>query len=170
MDAPKTQGERQMTPAAKVTYTLALVIGLVGGALFGHWRDSDLLKSYYSARKATAPMALEDFSLMQYRHADAEHARAAPLAYANLLEQLESVQQLKLQELQLTTTYIRLAMLEDTTNNLPASRDYMAKARSWYTASGGQNRSDSEMKAAVADWDARAESLGIRYPFVPAPK
>jgi hypothetical protein len=150
-----------MTPAAKLTYALALVIGLAGGTLFGFWKDSDLLKSYYSARQETAPMVLEDFSFVQYRHADAEHARAALLAYAGLLEQLESVHQGKLQELQLTNAYIRLATLEDSTNNLQASRDYMAKARYFYTASGGQNRSDSEMKAALADWDTRAESLGI---------
>lgn len=150
-----------MTPAAKVTYLLALVIGLTGGALFGFWRDSDLLKSYYSLRPETAPMALEDFSFMQYRHADAGHARTALLAYAGLLEQLESARRGKLQELKLANTYIRLALLEDSTNNLQASRDYMAKARSWYITSGGANRSDSEMKAALVDWDTHAESLGI---------
>ncbi len=151
-----------MTPAAKVTYSLALVIGLAGGALFGFWKDSDQLKSYYSLRQVTAPMVLEDFSFIQYRHADAEHARTALLAYAGLLEQLESVHQDQLQELKLANTYIRLATLEDTTNNLQASRDYMTKARHFYAASGGQNRSDSEMKAAVADTDARLEQLGLR--------
>jgi hypothetical protein len=151
-----------MTPAAKVTYVLSLLIGLAGGALFGFWTDSDLLKSYYSARLETAPMVLEDFSFMQYRHADAEHARTALLAYAGLLEQLESVHQDKLQQLKLASTYIRLARLEDTTNNLQASHDYMAKARYFYTASGGQNSSDSEMKSAVADADERLERLGLR--------
>jgi hypothetical protein len=150
-----------MTPAEKVTYLLALVIGLTGGALFGFWKDSDLLKPYYSLRQETAPMVLEDFSFMQYRHADADHARTALLAYAGLLEQVESVHQGKLQELKLANTYIRLASLEDSTNNLHASRDYMAKARSWYITGGGESRSDSEMKAALADWDTRAESLGI---------
>jgi len=54
---------------------LALVIGLSVGAFFGFWKDAGLLKSYYSARRVTAPEELDDFSFMQYRYADAEHAQ-----------------------------------------------------------------------------------------------
>jgi hypothetical protein len=151
-----------MTRAAKITYLLALVFSLAGGTLFGYRTVSDVLKFYYDSRQDTAAMVLEDFSFMQYRHADAEHARSALLAYADLLEQLESLRPEKSQEVNLTHTYIRLASLEDTANNPQGSRDYMSKARSWYTASGGQSRSDSEMKAAVADSDGRLERLGLR--------
>ena len=151
-----------MTRAAKITYLFALVIGVTGGALFGFWKDSDLLKACYSARQEAAPMALEDFSFMQYRHADAEHAETALLAYVALLEQLESLRPEKSQEFKLANAYVRLASLEDTANNPQKSRDYVAKARSWYIASGGHNRSDSGMKAAVADADGRLERLGLQ--------
>ncbi len=151
-----------MTRVAKITYLVALVLGLAGGTLFRYRAVSDVLKFYSDARQETAPMALEDFSFMQYRRADAAHARAALLAYADLLEQLESLHQDQQRELRLANTYVRLASLEDAANNPQASRDYMAKARSSYTTSGGQNRSDSEMKAAVANADERLERPGLR--------
>lgn len=151
-----------MTPAARLVYGLALVIGLSFGALFGFWWDAGRLKSYYSAIRVTAPTELDGFSFMQYRHADAEHARSALLTFAGFLEKLEALSPDKGQSLRLATTYTRLAVLEDEANNPQASRDYMAKAQYWYTAGGGQNRSDSEMKAAVKAWDERLDQLGIR--------
>ncbi len=151
-----------MTPAARIVYVLALVIGLSIGAFFGFWNDAGLLKSYYSARRVTAPKELDDFSFMQYRRANAEHARAALLAFAGFLEKLEALSPGKGQKLNLASTYTRLALLEDAANNAQASHDYMAKAQYWYAAGGGQMHSDSEMKAALSDGDKRLERLGIR--------
>ncbi len=151
-----------MTPAARIVYVLALVIGLSAGAFFGFWKYAGFLKSYYSARRVTAPRELDDFSFMQYRHADAEHARIALLAFAGFLEKLEPLSPDKGQKFNLASTYTRLALIEDTANNAQASHDYMVKAQYWYAAGGGQNHSDSEMKAALNDEDKRLEQLGIR--------
>ncbi len=151
-----------MTPAARIVYILALVIGLSVGAFFGFWNDAGLLKSYYTARRVTAPRELDDFSFMQYRYADAEHARTALLASAGFQEKLEALIPDKGQNHNLAATYTRLALLEDAANNVQASHDYMAKAKYWCAMGGSQNCSDSEMKASLKDWDQRLERLGIR--------
>ena len=151
-----------MTPAARIVYILALVIGLSVGAFFGFWVDAGLLKSYYTARRVTAPRELDDFSFMQYRYADAEHARTALLASAGFQEKLEALSPDKGQSFYLAATYTRLALLEGAANNAQASHDYMAKAKYWCAMGGGQNCSDSEMKASLKDWDQRLERLGIR--------
>lgn len=151
-----------MTPAARIVYALALAVGLSAGALFGFWWDADLLKSYYSSRRVTAPMELDDFSFMQYRHADAEHARTALLASAGLREKLEAVTPDKGQIHSLASTYTRLALIEDAANNAQASRDYIAKAKYWCTMGGGQNCSDSQMKASLKSWDERLGRVGVR--------
>lgn len=150
-----------MTPAARIVYVLSLVIGLSVGTLFGFWEDADLLKSYYSSRRVTAPLELDDFSFMQYRYADAEHARTALLASAGLREKLEAVTPDKGQIHNLAATYTRLALLEDAANNAQASHDYMAKAKYWCARGGGQNCSDSEMKASLKNLDERLERLGF---------
>jgi hypothetical protein len=162
MGTSANESEREMTPAARIVYGLALVIGLSVGAFFGFWKDAGHLKSYYSARRVTAPRELGDFSFVQYRHADAGHARIALLAFASFLEKLEALNPDMGERLNLAGTYTRLALLEDAANNAQASDDYMAKAQSWYTAGGGQTHSDSEMKAAFIDGDKRLEQLGIR--------
>lgn len=151
-----------MTPAAKITYLLALIIGLSIGAFFGFSNASLILKAYYSSVRLTAPSTLDDFSFMQYRHADSEHARIALLTSAGFLEKLEALSPDKLAKLILANTYIQLALLEDSAHNTRGSQEYMTKARYWYVASGGQNYSDSEMKAAVNTSDERLQSLGIR--------
>lgn len=151
-----------MTPAARIVYILALITGLSVGAFFGFWMDADLLKSYYTARRVTAPSELDYFAFMQYRHADAEHARTALLASAGLQEKLEAMSPNKGQRLHLAATYIRLALLEDTANNAQASHDYMAKAKHWCALGSGQNCSDSEMKASLKNLDESLERLGIR--------
>jgi len=151
-----------MTPAARITYAMALIIGLCGGALFGFSNDAGRLKSYYSLSLVTAPMVLDDFSFMQYRHADAENARVALLASASLMERLEALRPDTGQSFFLASTFVRLALLEDATNDAQASHDYMAKAQYWYSAGGGRRYSDSELKSAVSEKDKWLERLGIR--------
>jgi len=151
-----------MTPAARIVYGLALVIGISVGVFFGFWEEANLLKSYYSTMRVIAPREFDNFSFMQYRHADAEHAKAALLEFAGFLEKLERLSPDAGEKLNLAGTYTRLALLEDAANNAQASHDYMAKAQYWYAAGGGQNHSDSEMKASFIDGDKRLERLGIR--------
>jgi hypothetical protein len=151
-----------MTLAARIVYALALVVGLSAGAIFGFWWDADLLKSYYTARRVTAPRELDDFSFMQYRHADVGHARTALLASTGFQEQLEALSPDKGQSFHLAAIYTRLALLEEVANNARTSHDYMAKAKYWCAMGGGQHCSDLEMKATLRNLDERLERLGIR--------
>jgi hypothetical protein len=151
-----------MTPAARIVYISALVIGLSVGGFYEFSRDAGRLKFYYSARRLTATVGLADFSHMEYRYADASHARTALLSFASLLEDLQAVSQDKGEQVELADTYTRLALLEDSANDAQASEDFMMKARYWYAVSGGKVSSDAQMKAALNANDKRLEQFGMR--------
>lgn len=151
-----------MTPAARILYISALVIGLSVGGFYGFLQDASLLKFYYGSRGLTATVGLADFSYMEYRYADASHARTALLNFAALLEDLQAVSPDKGEQVQLAGTFARLALLEDSANDAQASEDFMVKARYWYAASGGKVNSDAQMKAALNARDKRLEQFGLR--------
>jgi hypothetical protein len=146
-----------MTPAAKVTYLSALLIGLLVGLPLGYRQTMNNLKLYGEMRFEMPPLALEDFSRDQYAHADSEHGRAALLTYASVLETMETAKAEKSLMFELSNTYMRLALLEDTGNNPEQSHAFMTKARYWHSAAGGRDYSESEeseIKAALKRFDA----------------
>ena len=146
-----------MTPAARVTYLAALLIGLSVGSLMGYRNRLNLLEEYGKSRLTIAPLELEDFSLAQYAHADSERGRAALLTYASVLEAMEKAKAEKSLKFGLRNTYMRLALLEETGNNPEQSHAYLTKARYWNSAAGGRDYSESEeseMKAAFKRFDA----------------
>jgi hypothetical protein len=151
-----------MTRAARIVYLLAALIGLSGGALLGFWNTRAVLRIQYDVSRSTATTLLSEFSFIQYRHADIKHAESALLSVAGLLERLEKLGPTKIQKLVLANTYTRLALLEDSTHDTQGSKEYMAKARYWYTASGGAGHSDSEMKAALKLTDEHLDRLGLQ--------
>jgi hypothetical protein len=151
-----------MTRAAKILYLLAALIGLFSGALVGFWNTRAILKIQYDVSRSTVPTLLNDFSFMQYRHADIEHAESALLSVAGLLERLEKLGPAKIQKLVLANTFTRLALLEESTNDAQRSKEFMARARYWYTASGDADHSDSEMKAALKLLDEHLDRLGLQ--------
>jgi len=144
-----------MTPAARVTYLSALLIGLSVGLLLGYRHRLNGLESYNEARLITAPSELRDFSQLQYMHADPEHARLALLTYASVLEAMVKAKGSKMQKLELSFTYTRLALLEDAGDNREQSHAYMTKARYWNSAVGGRDYSESEMKAGLMRFDGQ---------------
>jgi hypothetical protein len=148
-----------MTPAAKITYSLALLIGLSIGAFFGFRWTTPLIESYYSARQLTAPLVLRHFSYLQYKHADYEHAKAALQTCANFLEEMEDLKPDAEQKRALAITYMTLAVLEETANDPEQSSAYMSRARLWYTADGGREYSDSEMKSFLKQIDVLSERI-----------
>jgi hypothetical protein len=156
------ESEFQVTPAAKITYSLTLIIGLCIGVSCGFWNTAQNFKAYYEVTRSTAPLALDHFAVMQYRHADADHAKAALVSSAGLLETLETVSPDRGEQLRLANTYIRLALLADAANNSQASSGYMEKAHYWYKANGGHNYSDAEMKSALIAADERLQEFGIQ--------
>jgi hypothetical protein len=94
-------------------------------------------------------MAFSRFSYLQCRSADAAHAQAALETFAKNLEEWVKLQPEKTQERELAFTYTRLALLEDAAEKRDQSHALMAKARYWYSSSGGRDYSESEMKAAL---------------------
>jgi hypothetical protein len=146
-----------MTPAAKVTYLATLFIGLSVGIFFGYKTTMEDLKISGDARSLMAPLVLSDFSQIQYKHADLEHASAALLSYASLLEEMENLKPEKGRKADLAKTYTRLALLQDAAGNEQQSHAYMVKADTWYEASGGQPLPESEMKARLQAFDRRVE-------------
>ena len=146
-----------MTLWAKVTYLVAILIGLSVGVFIGYKTAMDRLGLYGEVRSFTAPLALSYFSQMQYRHADLEHASAALLSYASLLEGMDKMKPEKARKGDLAMTYTRLALLQDTAGNVQQSHSYMVKAGTWYKASGGKDYPESEMKARQQVIDQRME-------------
>lgn len=142
-----------MTPAAKATYIGALLMGLLLGVLFGFGQEGSFLGSDYGERRLLAPKALIDFSNIQYRHADMEHAKSALEMTVSFLENMEKLKPEKEQKLALATAYTRLALLQDAASNPQRSHAYMVKALYWYKASGGQDYPESEMKARLKAFD-----------------
>ncbi|HLW98868.1 MAG TPA: hypothetical protein VKR82_09495 [Candidatus Acidoferrales bacterium] len=139
-----------MTRAAKITYSIAILLGLIAGATTGYEWTSVSLEFYDSITTYLAPATLADYSYLQYKHADVEHARPALQNYANFLEEMEKIHSDWSQRKHLSFAYARLAMLEEAANDPQRSSILMAKARYWYALdSGGKEPSDSDMKKAV---------------------
>jgi hypothetical protein len=146
-----------MTPAAKATYFAALAIGLLIGAIRAFRATNIRIERNQNFRQRAAPFVLDDFSYMQYRHADTEHGIAALQTYAAFLEEMENQSPNKSQKYELASTYTRLALLEDDARNPDQSGAYMTKAWSWYTAAGGQAHSEAELKAGRKALDERVD-------------
>jgi hypothetical protein len=143
-----------MTPGAKIIYLAALLIGLSGGLLSGYKDRMRALTLLGETRLEIPPFALREFSLLQYTQADPEHAEAALLTYASVLEAMEKAKAEKTLMLELRSAYIRLALLKDAENEAEQSNVYMTKVRYWNSAAGGRDYSVSEMKAAQKRLDA----------------
>lgn len=150
--------ECEMTPAAKIVYLVALATGLSAGLWSGYRSNRDLLQGYTEATLITAPWALRDFSQEEYARADSEHARTALLSYAGLLDELEKAKPEKMRKYELSVTYVRLALVEESARNPQQSDEFLNRARYWHKAFGGEDLSDSEMKAAVIRFD---DQLGL---------
>lgn len=146
-----------MTPAAKVTYLAALLVGLSIGVFCGFQTATRALENYYDLRRITAPATLGDFAYMQYKHADPEHAKAALQTFASLLEEMEKLKPEDTQKRDLAMAYTRLALLEDAADNPEQSHAYMTRARYWYKAGRGRDYSEFEMKAILKTFDERVQ-------------
>jgi hypothetical protein len=147
-----------MTRAAKVTYIAAALVGLFLGMSLGFQKVAVTFDLDNDIQRSMASTELTDFSSMQYRHANPEHAEEALLMSVKFLEKFERLKPGRVQELRLGVLYLRLAVLEDAAHNLEQSRVHMEKAKGWYKTGGGHDYSDDEMKAMLKRFDER----GIR--------
>src|SRR5579862_8065964 len=147
---------RKMTRAAKITYSLALLIGLTAGAVVGFWFTWNTVKFFDFLTPMFAPATLGNYSYLQYKHADAEHARAALQSYADFLDEMEKIKPDRAQRVDLSFTYGRLALLEERENNPEQSRVFMAKARS-YISSAGREISEADLRKALKIIDGAAD-------------
>ncbi len=134
-----------MTRAAKITYSMALLIGLVSGAVMGFWFRSGSLELFDFVTPMFALAALGNYTYLQYKHADAEHARAALQSYADFLDEMEKIKPDRAQRADLSFTYGRLALLEEKENNSEQSHIFMDKARS-YANNAGREISEADLR------------------------
>jgi hypothetical protein len=149
------RGDSEMTKAAKLTYTIAAISGLVLGSLIGFEKTGTRLAAASGARRSIAERELESFSGIQYRHADHDHAKAGLEMYKDFLEQIERADPESSLKLKLSVTYTRLALLEETAHSMDRSRAYMNEAKSWCEADGGQDCSEGELKKMAEQFDIR---------------
>jgi hypothetical protein len=137
-----------------MVYLSASLLGLLVGASFALDSYSSMIKLYWDDLPQTAQYALDDFSVLQYKHADTDHARAALLTTAGFVEQLDEAHPNRDQKRDIAFTYARLSLLEDAAGNSSQSEAYMTEAKLWWKASSGRDVTDSEMKTAVKLLDA----------------
>jgi hypothetical protein len=136
-----------MTRAAKITYAMAALIGLASGFVLGFHMEALASKSFYEVQRMAAAFEITNFSYVQYRRADAQHAKEALLTCARFLEEMERLKPDRTQEADLAIAYTRLALLEDAAQNASQSQSYMNQAMSWRKTNGALNASDAEIKA-----------------------
>lgn len=134
-----------------------MLIGLSIGSILGYQRGVFAFQALSDIEWLAAPSTLANFSYLQYRHADAEHARQALLMYTDLLQEMEKVKPDKTNKIDLSLSYVRLALLEDTAHNPQQSQSYMAKARYWYESGSGRFYSDDQLKSIVEVLDQRLQ-------------
>ena len=141
-----------MTRAAKITYSLALLVGLLSGAAMGYSFSSNTLRLFDVVGPMFAPAAPSHYSYLQYKYADAQHARAALQSYADFLDEMEGIKSERAQRVDLSFTYGRLALLAEKENNLAQSRILMTKARS-YMSYPGRELSEADLRKALQKID-----------------
>ena len=136
-----------MTKAAKIVYLVALAIGLAAGSAAGFLSTMNRLRFSDKATRDIAPRLLYDFSLIQYQHADAGHARDAAQLAVNFLTELEDLQPAGEQEIELAASYTRLAILADQAGDPERSRVLLSEAGRYFKSASGRDYSADEMKA-----------------------
>jgi hypothetical protein len=139
-----------MTRAARFVYTIAILIGLLLGSFWGFRETTVRLGAVRSAQEYIVQRELEDFSGLQYKNADPDHARAALLMYVNFFEQLEKANPGTISKLTLSTAFMRLALLEEKAHNAEQSQGYMGQATSWCKSDHGGECTESQIRR-VAD-------------------
>lgn len=146
-----------MTPAAKITYFSTLFVGLALGAVYGYHSTTEALSLVLNSRPLMASGTLEEFSFVQYRHADFGHGQAALLSFAGFLEQVGRFYPEDKKDYRLASTYIRLALLAEAAGKPGQAHAYLEKARLSHKSRDASDHSDSEMKAAMKKMDALLE-------------
>lgn len=143
-----------MTRAAKLTYFVALLTGLVSGALAGFRYALPQLRLYQNVTTQLAPDVLRDFAKEQVRHADFNHAQQALQRYAEYVQEVEKFAPhdkvfTSARQRDLAMSYVRLAMVAESSNNVEESARLMKRAQELYRSGGGALVSDSDLKAHV---------------------
>jgi hypothetical protein len=137
-----------MTLAAKITYSLALLIGFSVGAIIRIRIVNANLETYAEGKPLLASVVFDDFAYSQYMHADDEHSLSAMQGYAGFLEQIAKWHPESGASRDLPLNYTRMALVEDAANHLEQSHMYMTKAQHWASMNGRREPSESEMKRA----------------------
>jgi hypothetical protein len=107
---------------------IGLVLGVVGGAVYARQR-LDKNSKYLSQWLAISEY--ENLAGLQYKHADRDHARKAQLDLLTFMDYAEANQlatDKKTLEIDRGLTYMRLAVLDDKSGDLEASRRHISAA------------------------------------------
>ena len=151
-----------MTRAIKITFVVAAVLGLGVGAYLGY-RDADQTSNLLESTQYLLPTGVvSDFARLQFKCAEAEHARQAVMLQIHLLEQMKQMglaDEVFQPDVELGKAYTRLAMIEEGAGQMDAGQSALARARAYYKRvhSGSKELNDDEMKKVITLMDRAAD-------------
>jgi DNA-directed RNA polymerase beta subunit len=144
----------------KITFIVAVVIGLSLGSV-GGWYNAEMLSGPMQSVEAIAASSLtSDFALQQFEHADNSRARQAVQLQIEVLERLEKADRDTGSEGQLGFAYTRLALIEEAAGQTVAERSAQDEARQWFKRSHPQgDLTDEQMRTGLKRMDAAFDRL-----------
>jgi hypothetical protein len=155
--------------AMKIAFFCSSLLGLIVGLATGVPEGKALAVRLFALRTGAIERELAEFSAMQFKHADAEHAREAVLSE---IRTLEGLQHLALQAAPIQTpqknpsqwlyiAYARLAMIEEAAGHAAEAKAALAKAvEQWRVLHPGTDATFEQLKHAVRDFDSQTAGAG----------
>ncbi|HTA23492.1 MAG TPA: hypothetical protein VK763_08170 [Terriglobales bacterium] len=142
----------------RATHAMILLIGTLLGLPLGYLRAQ---KSVGGGSKImsqwVALSQYESLALLQYEQSDLPHARQALLDVLKFLDETEAsnrVGEQKSIDGDRGLTYMRLALLEQKTNNGDLSQDYIRKAQASFKKCDGKEYSDADLRKLMTKLDS----------------
>jgi hypothetical protein len=151
----------EMTSARKFTFIAAAVLGLGFGGYLGYSGADEVSSSLEFTQYLLPTAVVSDFARVQFKHADADHARQAVVLQIHLLEQLRLADKAFQADMELGKAYTRLALIEEAAGQPEAEQRALGQARASYKRahSSSKEPTDDEMKRAITLMDSAADRL-----------
>jgi hypothetical protein len=140
------------------TVVFCLIIGLGIGVVGGTTRARQSIdKNSRFLSQLTAVSEYENLTLLQYKYSDTDHARQAMqdlLDFINRVDASELAADRNVLEFDRSLTYMRLALLDEKSGNLQASRKNIDGAIDSSKKLGNANASEARLRQVAASLDS----------------